>query len=469
MRPLLFAVACILLASCEDILPVENVDLCEGDAPSSPECEQCKARPIPASCPQCRGGEGTRDAQCVNANSIAGASSGSGAAGDSGAGGMGDGSGTGGGSAGTSQSGTGGSEAGSGGGGSAGSDSGTGGSDAGSGGSGGGGSGGSVSEPECNGHGDCSGATPQCSAEQECVPCTKSAACTGREEGERCDNRATSANQGRCVACLTHDDCDDITKPQCNSKGQCVGCTSDDACHDRTGTPRCDTTGAATGGGCVQCLMNTDCGVESPECKSDRTCGACTTNEACTGRPGAQICDGSGVAPYDGTCVQCTVDEEWDCGDDVCTPSTRTCAVGHEKLSQDTCETCVADSECMADRRCIPMKFDGADRANAYCLKQYSTGCERPYTSEPIDRASVSGAAAEDYCGIDESKSSCEAVLALISGATCPSSADVECGADGAVCRNVNGGANRCTYLCSIAANCPNTAACNSGYCGGPP
>src|SRR6185295_11894127 len=65
MRHLCLAVVCFLLFACEDILPVENVDLCEGDRPASADCTQCKATPIPQDCPQCR--DGSPDPKCENA------------------------------------------------------------------------------------------------------------------------------------------------------------------------------------------------------------------------------------------------------------------------------------------------------------------------------------------------------------------------------------------------------------------
>jgi hypothetical protein len=460
MRQLCFAVACLALISCEDILPVENVDLCEDDQPSSAECPQCAGPIKPAGCPQCRNGAPAEG--CTNASGASGAGNGgssgqNGSAGDSGSGGNSAGRGAGnGGDSGTGQPGTGG-----------------GGASGGSGGSGmnaggGGASGTDANVPECDEHSDCTNPTPRCLL-GACVACVNNTACTGRPEGERCDERATSQTSGQCVACIEHEHCTEAESPQCDAAGQCVTCTGDNACEGHANATKCDTVDDSTSEGqCVQCLSDADCPDSSaPEC-NNHVCGACTSDEACTDRDGAHVCDLSGSAPYGGTCVECTVSDEEDCGGDVCTPSTRTCADGHGRTSKDTCQACVADSECVAEHRCIPMQFNGVQRQNAYCLRVGSTTCISPYGATPINRASVSGTPPEDYCGISESKTTCEAVLKLISNTSCPGGDDAACSAEGAICEAVNLIPNRCTYACTISQACPDDAPCKSGYCGGP-
>ena len=192
----------------------------------------------------------------------------------------------------------------------------------------------------------------------------------------------------------------------------------------------------------------------------------CSGDEACKDRQDATLCDLTVGSATGGHCVQCTIADESPCGDNVCNPLDLGCT-DRPRASKQICQPCVADSECVADHRCIAMQFAGSARTSGYCMKRVSTGCERPYASSPIRRTSLSGAAAEDYCGIDEIKSTCEAIAGLIADAECPDGADAACGRDGSICRNVNGLAHRCTYACDATAQCPSAFSCSSGYCGG--
>jgi hypothetical protein len=119
------------------------------------------------------------------------------------------------------------------------------------------------------------------------------------------------------------------------------------------------------------------------------------------------------------------------------------------------------------------MDFQSVGRPGGYCLKLVSTGCEAPYKIPTPSRASLSGAAAAKYCGINEAVTTCEAVLALTKSATC--TLDDECGAaglDDGRCETVGVDANHCTYSCSSDVTCPSDFPCGttSGnkYCGGP-
>jgi hypothetical protein len=205
---------------------------------------------------------------------------------------------------------------------------------------------------------------------------------------------------------------------------------------------------------------------ERPQCVQN-TCVPCTGEAACEGREHATVCDLAPGSATAGTCVECTVDAESPCGGNVCDPQARRCT---DRLlaSRQICEPCIADSECAADHRCIPLQFGGVLRTQAYCMKRLASGCARPYASAPIRRASRSGAPAEDYCGIDEQKTTCEAITGLLMDVECADGSDASCGRDGSACRTVNGLAQRCTYACDAAAQCPPAFACGSGYCGGP-
>ncbi len=286
---------------------------------------------------------------------------------------------------------------------------------------------------QCNADADCSGDTPRCAPESRtCVTCTADVDC-GAPERPICDP-------------ATHD---------------CVGCTSSDHCG--SAAPVCDPAALA----CVECLVHDDCPTaEKPQCQ-DNACVPCSGDEACAGRQDATLCNLTPGSKTAGRCVECTVTDESPCGDNVCDPHDLRCT-DRARASKQICQPCVADSECVADHRCIAMQFAGAARSSAYCMKRVATGCERPYASSPIRRTSLSGAAAEDYCGIDELKATCEAISGLLADAECSDGTDAACGRDGSICRSVNGLAHRCTYACDAAAQCPSAFSCNSGYCGGP-
>ena len=66
----------------------------------------------------------------------------------------------------------------------------------------------------------------------------------------------------------------------------------------------------------------------------------------------------------------------------------------------------------------------------------------------PETLASTSGVAAETYCGINETATTCEALLDLISG-TKACALDADCGqGKGGLCKTVGGTPNRCTIPC---------------------
>lgn len=298
-------------------------------------------------------------------------------------------------------------------------------------------------------------ALPVCDRERRaCVGCTEHAHCG--DDAPRCEPETLV-----CVQCLEHDDCEDPDAPRCDPDSRtCVRCLDSADCEGET--PVCD----ADANACVQCLTHADCGDPAlPQC-ADSNCGPCTGPSACKQREGATLCDTAPESSMLGACVECTVADETTCDGRVCDPRTQQCSSRHV-ASKGTCEDCIADSECLADHRCVPLQFLGEQRERSYCLKQVSSGCERPYASSPIERASVSGAAPDRYCGIDEQTTTCEAIAGLLYDAECEDGMDAECDAPGAICRTVNGVENRCTYACSLSVECPNGAMCSSGYCGG--
>jgi hypothetical protein len=270
----------------------------------------------------------------------------------------------------------------------------------------------------------------------------------------------------------------------------------DDYCKDRSLI--CDIESST----CVDCLGDSDCtAADAARCDANE-CKGCDADAQCDdvdGLPsGNNTCD-------QGTCVDCTSETEADtCLDNKsCNPRTRECTdttVG----SRETCETCVADSECGADggpsekHRCVEMfcpmgvemfcllgeRFP--DDETGFCLKVFSQGgCERPYAIRISNRQSLSGDPLESYCGINEALATCPAVRDLDRLESCPGGEDIECSTSG-VCRDVGGLPNQCTYRCEdevsnvecVADSPPGTPGSNCGssgsggsggypYCGG--
>lgn len=274
---------------------------------------------------------------------------------------------------------------------------------------------------------------------------------------------------GNCVACLGDGDCTDevcLIDDADSSNNECVGCVDSDDCSGDTGT--CD----MGSNECVGCLMDSDC-TEPAMAKCDTGTNSCVECDSST------QCEGTGENEcVAGACVECTEDSaEDDCGDFSCNPATNECTTTNRD-SIEQCQACVSDSECVADHYCVAMTFMGADQG-AYCLKDVPSGCDQPFAIPLTGRSSVSGRAG-DYCGIPESLTTCEAVVALNSNATCPGGEDSEC-PDGGLCRQVSTLSNRCTYACLSASQCtaPETAGakCSSDlaavdepdtdYCGG--
>ena len=331
---------------------------------------------------------------------------------------------------------------------------------------------------QCLGMGDCGGDTPQCNAAGECVECLTSTQCGGQ---------TPVCMGGRCVGCEDAGDCT-ATDPVCQTPGQTCGNCIDRG--DGTNHPTLPSCNVGTGS-CVACdEMNesADCGAASPtpRCNANRQCVECqlrTTTLDCR-NPAESHCVGNSCAscttnahcehltntPYcfNNACRACTpTSEDDDCNGNTCNPVTRACtntAIG----SQGVCESCVSDSDCsQADgtSRCIRMNYMGTLRGG-YCLRA-APGCVRPF-GVFINQPSLSGVAAANYCGIDQSVVSCEAVNALRDSDTCPGGTAGECMADGALCDTVGAFTNRCTYACGIADDCPAAGAaatCGAGHC----
>ena len=109
---------------------------------------------------------------------------------------------------------------------------------------------------------------------------------------------------------------------------------------------------------------------------------------------------------------------------------------------------------------------DNAMPHGSFCLKAASTGCAQPYRVL-IDSPSVSGAASEEYCGINQANTTCEAIDSPRSDTMC--SFDDDCGAQGlddGRCELV-GGALGCTISCTADSRCLQDQTCDIAeqYC----
>src|SRR5690606_32400921 len=254
--------------------------------------------------------------------------------------------------------------------------------------------------------------------------------------------------------------------PVCNTdSNSCVACTENTHCSGDT--PFCDTDSNS----CVTCPANDACTDPTASLCEDGQCAPCLNNDDCSHIQGKAVCDA-------GECVECTQDDSNACGESPCNPLTRLCS--EFGTDRRPCESCDTDANCASPNHfCVPMQYDGADRAGGYCLKErlVAGDCTEPTTVLAADRTTLSGETGKAYCTINETLATCEAVRALLDNQTCPNGTDDEC-PEGGLCRQVGDLLNRCTYACDVAANCtitPNPGStCGPGmppaepsYCGG--
>ena len=466
MRQLFFAaMACLALSSCEDILPVDNVDLCDGDEPISAECEQCSGERKAAGCPQCQGGSPA--AGCENASGVSGGGkagdSGDGARGgsNSGSGGIraGEGgeSGTGsGGSSGSGDAGQGGVAASGSGGSTA---AGTGGAGSGwscgDGGSSGDGGDGGTQPPPCLRQGDCANPQPECNAAGSCVACEDDDACVGRAGTEHCEKRTGAEKPGQCVECTNHAHCADPTKPQCNAAGACEQCTDHGACSEHAGATKCDLADESTlKGRCVECLAHAHCtDLGKPECSSERTCVACTGDAACSERPATTKCNLYDGAEKKGHCVECTGENEsTKCGNNSCKRATGTCT-STRRGNVGLCEPCQADSECGLNAACVAHAFN-VQALGTFCFYSDPDGdncaddnaLRKPYSERLMDVASIDGVPGP-FCA---PVTTCQAIKDANTQKPC--TASEECGVADLVDATCQG--SKCTYACTQSSDC---------------
>lgn len=262
---------------------------------------------------------------------------------------------------------------------------------------------------------------------------------------------------GECPATAQYCVVDRDGAPACR---ECDPNQGNETCVDVAGRPYCDRDTEA----CVECTANEHCtSAGASFCNDDNVCVPCSEATHCEhvrgeGDVSLDVCNA-------GTCVECTeATEAADCGGLACDGLTGRCTT--TVRNRDTCAECDSDTQCRLPMRCIPMNYAGAPTGRSYCMRPVSEGCDVPYSVPLDDRPSASGRPADDYCGINETNVTCEAVLAY--GQMCGAGGDADdCnGAGASRCGTLSGTLmNRCTYACTSPIQCVGMAACVSGQC----
>ena len=170
-------------------------------------------------------------------------------------------------------------------------------------------------------------------------------------------------------------------------------------------TPLCDETKME----CVACLDHDNCSdADSAKC-DDGVCVACDDSTQCVGVTDLGLCEA-------GTCVECNVDDATACGGGETCDLLGNACVDVAADSVANCEVCSNDAQCESGHRCIAMDYDGTPYGH-YCLKE-QPGCAQPFAST-INKPSLNGDTAVNYCGIDQDLATCQAVLALLNNWRC--------------------------------------------------
>ncbi len=214
--------------------------------------------------------------------------------------------------------------------------------------------------------------------------------------------------------------------------GRCVdvACSGD--------TPVCN----PADGACVQCVATTDC-AEGDCVENACVVSTCETNDECSSAT-ASLCGASG------RCEPCMLDED-------CTHlgETLACVEGEcgTRAPDSTCEPCTADSDC-GTGVCIRMRFEGVLLTGSWCAQRAPAGVgvcpARPYRSRIRGRTNVDSTVIDDFCSVDESRTTCDAVRHAIARRPCEDAST--CGVAGtedAFCVETV-----CTYPCATSDAC---------------
>jgi hypothetical protein len=248
-------------------------------------------------------------------------------------------------------------------------------------------------------HTACTGATPVCDVPTNtCVGCLSDSECSGPKP--ICD-----ATLLACRACTSNADCGGTTPPQCDTLagsanlGVCVACVADLNCPPAA--PRCNPATNA----CEQCLTGTDCGGDTPVCKSGQ-CQKCASDTDCSGAtPACEVwgacgqCSstnaaactgGTGVCDHPtGACVACEFNPDCVGATPTCNTTTHTCAPCatnpdcNDSQGGPACATsgmksgsCVG---CLADTDCTSSAAPRCDTISTTCVGCLANGdCKAP-------------------------------------------------------------------------------------------
>lgn len=276
-----------------------------------------------------------------------------------------------------------------------------------------------------------------------------------------CSSGVCDEDRGECVECLLDSNCG-LEMPVCGPAKTCTGCTTGQnlECARFTNMEVCGPSGA-----CVACVTSSDCtDPGAPHCGVGNRCTACVQDADCA--PFGQLCDETKHQ-----CVQCRPDatEEAQCPDTdpspaidgpACDPTTKTCA-GAPRGSLSTCQACISDTECTNGTKCVATVFNGSPHGH-HCLllaPQSPQVCPNRYAAKRT-ATSVLGVSG-DYCFPDDAFTTCEAIAGFQDACT----QDAECGAAGledGLCRS-----DRCTYGCDSRSDCSGSTAAVNKCIGG--
>ncbi len=203
----------------------------------------------------------------------------------------------------------------------------------------------------------------------------------------------------------------------------------------------------------MECFDNSHCTRETASVCTEHECRLCSTHTDCAHIPGKHLCQSQGTSNV--SCVQCTLEHESECEEFSCNLKTNLCTSTPRRTLQ-ACESCVSDSECTLNHRCIEMTFLGLG-VGGYCFPiATSDPCPLYPFSQRISRPSVSGHPVDEYCAINEMLTTCGAILDF--GKPCSMSED--CGlpkVNDAPCRyhGPNTSIQICTHFCLLDTACP--------------
>lgn len=201
---------------------------------------------------------------------------------------------------------------------------------------------------------------------------------------------------------------------------------------------------------CVQCTNKNHCMSANASKCDENSCVECVEAADCAHLPGnLRGCD-------DGVCVGCANDDE--CSDSfACDVTTKTCSTTIKVDKQEACFPCVSTSSCKDGFACIPMGFAEVAHHGNFCMPlPPAQGCRNPFGMGTLNRESVEGVSV-DVCMLDESLTTCEAILQFNTRCTLGGG---ECDAAGSSCKSDASTNLVCSYMCKGVEDCKDGATC---------